>query len=157
MNDTTTVQSAVETPKEIKCGVFSGAFRLFAASWFSLLTFWGVEKPVAHKLSSDCMSQLGLALSNGDSELAAKIGKAKKNGESAFRISGKSGGTTMHNSMAIIRLVQVLEDLRYKEGFVLKSLDWQNALTDGKDKDGLKTYLAECDVWAAKQVWAKTE
>ena len=112
------VPSTAATLERVKLGQFTGAFQRFGVNWFGLLFAYGISKLTAHKIAVDAMSSLGLAMASGNAELAAAISKANKQGESTFKISGKSGLTAHSNALAIIRLCQLLEKVRDEKLFV---------------------------------------
>jgi hypothetical protein len=146
-----TIVEAVIASKTITAGEFNGSFKLFAANWFRDLKFYGFSPEVSHKVCTDGMSQLGLAMSQ-DAALDAKVKKANKNGESGFKVSGSSGLVRMHNSMAVIRLVQMIDALRM-EGLLhpkefIRVTDMQTHLNPV-----LKKYITECEEWVKTATW----
>ncbi len=139
--------TTVQTP--IQVGRFNGAFKNFAANWFHLCKFYGIDAKVCHKIATDAMSALGVAMSK-DGKLDAAVSKANKNGESSFKISGKSGLTQHSYAMSIVRICQLLEKIR-EEGLTYKPLK----LAEVSDfvQPSIMKYVDECGAWAAKQVW----
>ena len=151
----TTVNPSVQSTevKPISVGKFNGSFKNFAANWFYLLKFYGMSAKSSHKLASDAMSALGNAMSK-DSKLDATVSKANKDGQSSFKISGKSGLTQHSYAMSIIRTCQLLEKIReekltYKP---LKLADMENFL-----QPDLLKYVSECENWAKSQKWEGEE
>lgn len=58
-------------------GVFNGSLAGFATSAYGDMVQFGLKREVAHQVALDYMSDLGNAM-RSDSELNAKVGKAKK-------------------------------------------------------------------------------
>jgi len=149
------VKAAKEHNKKtpIKCGRFEGAFKVFADKFFSEVKFYGIDAKIAHKVACDACSNLADAMSK-DAELAAKVNKekAKSDGETSFKLSGKSGLVKMSNAMILIRLTQQLEALR-AEKLLCKPLK----LTDLSEflKEEVQDYLDESAAWAERQEWSE--
>lgn len=139
--------------KPIQVGKFNGSFKNFASNWYYLLKFYGMSPKASHKLASDAMSALGNAMSK-DSKLDAAISKANKDGQSSFKISGKSGLTQHSYAMSIIRTCQLLEKIR-EEKLTYKPLKLAD-MDDFMQPDLLK-YIAECEAWAKVQKWEGEE
>ena len=141
--------NTVNTVASIQIGRFNGAFKNFAANWFHLVKFYGLDPKVCHKIATDAMSALGVAMSK-DGKLDAAVSKANKNGESSFKISGKSGLTQHSYAMSIVRICQLLEKIR-EEGLTYKPL--KLAQVEEFVQPTIMQYVSECEAWAAKQVW----
>jgi len=137
----------------IKCGRFEGAFKVFADKFYSEVKFYGIGPKIAHKVACDACSNLADAMSK-DAELAAKVNKekAKSDGETSFKLSGKSGLVKMSNAMILIRLTQQLEALR-AEKLLCKPLK----LTDLSEflKEEVQDYLIGAAAWAERQEWTE--
>ncbi len=139
---TSSVESKPEV-KPIKCGRFSGMLGRFQLNSYNTLLFVGMNNQVAHKVSVDFGSDLGRLMAS-DAEMASKVGKASKNGES--RITIKGGGKIANKySMSIVRLAQQILDL-YKEGLLAEHEMPEPATS-------LQEYLTLCKSWATEQVW----
>lgn len=100
---------SVETIKEV--GKFTGAFQRFGSNFYHTLVSYGIGKVPAHKTALDAMSALGQAMAEGDSELAAAVGKANKQGDCKLTIKGKSGTVTRSTPLAIIRICQLMDKM----------------------------------------------
>lgn len=149
MSTQTQDQPIAKALQAIVPGKFNGMLANFQVSAYGSLKAFGMSKEVAHKIANDYASDLGNAM-RSDDEFAAKVGKAKKNGDSVIKFSGK-GGTKMTNAMAAIRVVQVLEGLR-KEGLLSKA-----TIKTSDFAEQVGEYITECETWATEQTWAKTE
>lgn len=141
----------IPAKKQITVGRFEGAFKLFAQTYYKDLKFYAFSPEVAHKVASDAVSVLGLAMSK-DATLAAKISKANKNGEHKFKLSGSSAAVAGHNSMILVRLVQQLDALREEE---LLKADKPLKLADLMEHvhPEVQDYITGCEKWASEQVW----
>src|SRR5438477_12803295 len=92
----------------IKCGLFSGMLKNFQNVVYRDLNYAGFNRKVSHKIALDYASQLGNAMSN-DETVRHKVSKANKDG--VAKLSGAFYGKfTMHNSMAIVRIVQAVSE-----------------------------------------------
>ena len=149
--ETTLVNAATVVIKPVVAGKFNGAFKTFAQNWYNLLNFYGLRKEVSHKIASDCMAALGLAMSKeGSDSLKATVSKANGSGDGGFRIGGKSGLTKYSYAMALVRICQVIESLRLEKLTLkpIKIADLEEFLTEDLTK-----YVALCDKWAEEQKW----
>lgn len=141
----TIAQSNNSTKVVIRTGEFSGAFAKFQVSAYYDLKRAGFDTTVAHKVAFDFGSDIGNAIRNADDDaLAAKVGKAKKDGSGSITLSG-GGATTTSRTMSIIRLCQQTYNL-HKEG-LLKSckVEMDNL------SQNLTEYVEKCELWASEQ------
>lgn len=141
-----------ENKVKIIAGKFNGAFKNFASNWYYLLKFYGISEFAAHKVATDAMSALGAAMSK-DSKLEAVVSKANKNGDSSFKIAGKSGLTQHSYAMSLIRVCQLLEKIR-DEKLTAKPLKLAN-LEEFLNQDILG-YLKSCKTWAESVQFVNT-
>lgn len=114
MSNTTTQENApaITKPKQkIVAGQF-GQTQTSAAmkSWYGDMVRWGLNEQLAHLVAVDCAVHFATAF-NASKGLSAEVQKVKAD-LSGFKISGKTAGVTMHDSMAIVRAVQLQEKLR---------------------------------------------
>jgi hypothetical protein len=142
-----TQTTPAKTIVAIVAGKFTGMLANFQVAAFGSLRKVGFSKEVAHKIASDYSSDLGNAMRSND-EFAAKVGKAKKDGDSVIKLSGK-GSTLMTNAMGAIRVAQVIESLD-KEGLLCSA-----KLQPGDFAENIGDYIADCEQWATEQTWAK--
>jgi hypothetical protein len=137
--------------KSIVAGQFNGAFKSFASNWNCLLKYYGISPQVSHKIASDCMAALGLAMSKeGADSLKATVSKANSSGEGSFKIGGKSGLTKHSYAMSIVRICQVIDSLKTEKltSKPIKIADLEEFLNEDLTK-----YVSECGQWASKQEW----
>ena len=133
---------ATETPKnEVKLGFFPGSLGAFQVSAYGSIQRLGLPKAVAHKVAQDFGGDLGNAM-RGDAELYGKVAKAKKDGETSIKFSGKGAKQKMTVSMGVVRVAQIMDDLR-KEN-LLASCKFE-AKQFG---DNIADYLVDCESWA---------
>jgi hypothetical protein len=155
MSESATIDKAIESAEvkivKIWCGEFNGAFKNFANACYNDLKFYGLPKEVAHKVASDFMSSLGDAMSQ-DSDLSAKVSKAKKEGESRFNLSGKSGYVKQSYAMSIARIAQELDKIRVEKLFC-KPVSMEFLVKNGFLSKELMAYLEKSEQWAAAQTW----
>lgn len=144
---TNTLETPAKTIVAIIPGKFSGMLANFQVAAFGSLRKVGLTKEVAHKIASDYASDLGNAMRSNE-EFAAKVGKAKKDGDSVIKLSGK-GSTLMTNAMGAIRVAQVIESLD-KEQLLCSA-----KLNRGDFAPAIGDYLIDCEQWATEQTWAK--
>jgi len=147
-NNTTATATAI---KPVVAGQFNGAFKAFAQNWYNLLKFYGIDAKVSHKIASDCMAALGLAMSKeGSDSIKAVVSKANSSGEGSFKIGGKSGLTKHSFAMSIVRICQVIDSLKTEKltSKPIKIADLEEFLNEDLTK-----YVAECGQWAGKQTW----
>jgi hypothetical protein len=120
MSNATVVSTATVQPikprEVIRLGVFNGQNSGFAVNWYGELKVWGVEQNIAHLVCLDCMSDLGNAM-KGDSKLAASVGKANKDGERKFKISGSTDKQRTTPAMTVVGCMQSLEKIRKEKLF----------------------------------------
>jgi len=130
-------------------------------SWHGDLSRWGVPSDIAQLISMDCAVFYGRARVGGEEK--ATVGKAGKDGTASFKISGKTGNVQFHNSMAIVRIVQRMEDLRaslLREGLLqfnagdFRPADWLEYL--GKE-NGVEKYYASVADRAKDVQWFDTK
>jgi len=149
MSNNTTATPEATTPEaaivEIVAGKFTGMLSPFQVTAFGTMVHFGIKREVAHKVATDFGSDLGNAMRNSP-DFAAKVGKAKKSGESAIKFTGK-GENLMTNSMATVRVCQTLE------GLVKEELLDRASLKTSDFAPGVRDYLTDCEVWAAEQHW----
>lgn len=147
MNEATTTEKA--QAGKMRVGVFSGAHGAFGHSAFLDLLYAGFSKRQAQLMAMDYLADLGNAMKN-DADLASRVGKANKEGQTRIRISGKSGKTLMTRVMAIVRIAQTLDSL-HKEGIYSRMME--------KDRlaDTLKDYVASVDARVEKTAWEAAE
>ncbi len=136
-----------QTKTPIKLGEFHGAFAKFQTCAYGELNRAGLPAEVSHKVANDFGSNIGDALRNAsDSDIAAKVAKAKSNGQSQIKIGAKGFATTSY-AMSLIRVVQVIDGL-YSEGLLnSRALDTSSLVKQ------LGEYVAKSKVWASEQVW----
>ena len=107
-----TVETNSKTPV-IRIADFRGAFAAFALSCFNdLVAGKFTSRETCHEIACDFASDLGNALRAGDADLAAKVSKANKDGESKFTISGKSDKVKQSPAMSIARVCQQISALK---------------------------------------------
>ena len=147
MENVTTTEKAQVV--KMRVGVFSGAHGAFGHSAFLDLFYAGFSKRQAQLMAMDYVADLGNAMKN-DADLASRVGKANKEGQTRIRISGKSGKTPMTRVMAIVRIAQTLDNL-HKEGIYSRKMG-----TDGL-ADTLKDYVASVDARVEKTAWESAE
>lgn len=94
-----------------KVGQFTGALSGFARNVYGDLVCFGLPKRVAHAVALDYASDLGKAMQL-DGKLASKVQKAKEDGESGFKLSGKTGEYRLTPAMSLGRVAQQLDALK---------------------------------------------
>ena len=137
---TSTPMPEVATPKTIILGKFTGAFSAFQLSAWYEFKRAGVPANIAHLMCDDYASDIGNALRNGD-DFGTKVSKAKKDGESTLRISGK-GNTTMSNTMAFLRVCQQMYGMM-KEGLLTECKVWEVCELSGDIQDYINRKTAQ--------------
>lgn len=141
----TTIETFAQTASVIELGKFTGAFRQFQDNCFTDLKVAGIAPTTAHKVCNDLASDIGRLMS-ADPDIAARVSKAKKNGESRMAISAKAEIQTSR-SMSLWRISNEVYKL-YKEGLLeTRQLP--------KLSKSLAEYIVDCEAWVSKQNWAK--
>ena len=114
-----------------KVGTFTGSLSSFMRNAYGDLVCFGLPKRVAHQVALDFGSDLGKAMQL-DGKLNAKVQKAKEDGESGFKLSGKTGGYYQTPAMSIVRVAQQLDALKKEQlienGNVLMSFAYTNGV-----------------------------
>lgn len=149
---TTTVPTNTQAPKEVKLlktGYFSGMLAGFQVVVFRDLKYAGLDEMTAHKVAIDYGSQLGLAMRNDDN-IKTQVSKANKNGQAKLSASFHDR-LTMHNALAVYRVVQTIADLHAKE----RLITGYEVFGVLKLANRLEVYLKECEEWALAQSWEK--
>lgn len=140
-----TVIPTTTTVADIICGKFSGMLSGFQKVVFRDMKFAGFTPEVSHKIAMDYASQLGNAMRNDDN-VRSKVGKANDSG--VARMSGSFyDKLLMHNSMALVRIVQSQADL-VKEKLLISYALNMDALSER-----LSEYVVECEEWTLAQTW----
>lgn len=138
-----------------KVGEFTGALSQFSRNVYGDLVCFGLPKRVAHAVALDYASDLGKAMQT-DGKLASKVQKAKEDGESGFKLSGKTGEYRLTPAMSLGRVAQQLDGLK-KE----KLIDNGNVLTcfayTGNVMDYLKPLMDEEAALVAKEAADKAD
>lgn len=142
---TTQAQAQAQAKAAIIPGKFNGMLANFQVSAYGTMVMFGIGKGVAHKIASDYASDLGNAM-RSDDEFAAKVSKAKKDGDSVIRFTGK-GSTKMTHAMAVIRVAQSLEALRKEKLIERTTLKAEDFTPD------IREYVESCEEWAKEQTW----
>lgn len=118
---------------ETTIGKFSGSQSMFMRNAYGDLVCFGLPKRVAHQVACDFGSDLGKAMQT-DGKLNAKVTKAKEDGESGFKLSGKTGGYHMTPAMSLVRVAQQLDTLKKEKlienGDVLMAFAYTNSVDD---------------------------
>jgi len=118
---------------ETTIGKFSGSQSMFMRNAYGDLVCFGLPKRVAHQVACDFGSDLGKAMQT-DGKLNAKVTKAKEDGESGFKLSGKTGGYHMTPAMSLVRVAQQLDTLKKEKlienGDVLLAFAYTNSVDD---------------------------
>lgn len=144
-----------ESTTVTKVGQFVGALSQFARNVYGDLVCFGLPKRVAHAVALDYASDLGKAMQT-DGKLASKVAKAKEDGESGFKLSGKTGEYRLTPAMSLGRVAQQLDGLK-KE----KLIDNGDVMTcfayTGNVMDYLKPLLEEEAAIVAKEAADKAE
>ena len=138
---------STQAQKSIKAGKFNGALASFALGAYNYLLAFGVERGVAHKLANDYASDIGRGMSE-NLEIASKVGKAKKDGESVVTFSGKTHAVRQTPAMSLIRLCTLL-DKGKEESFLAK----RPTLSELALTEPLAECLANATEWASAQSW----
>ena len=142
-DNTTTAPAIVLNP-----GQFNGALSKFQVAAYGSMVRFGLDKHIAHKVAQDFGADMGNAMRNDD-KFAAKVGKAKKDGDSVIKFSGK-GSTLMTNSMSVVRTAQVIEGLADEEIIsgspVLSQMVWSANVAD---------YIEDAELWAKSVEWSR--
>lgn len=141
-------QVSVSVPVEAKpldAGRFPGMLGSFQREFYNSLKACGVSAEVSHKVATDFGSDLGRAIRE-DSELASAVGKANKNNESTFKITGKTARVANSYAMELKRVCQFMDDMASQKLIKRGTLP--------PLKDSLIEYLADCGKWAAEQKWS---
>lgn len=144
-----------ESNSIVKVGTFTGALSNFARNVYGDLVCFGLPKRVSHAVALDYMSDLGKAMQQ-DGKLAAKVQKAKEDGESGFKLSGKTGEYHMTPAMALGRVAQALDTLK-KEKLVDNSIVLQSFLYTCHVDDYLAPLMEEETKLVAKEEEARRE
>ncbi len=150
----TNVLTAPETsvkPTGIIAGKFSGHLAAFQLNCFNECVAGGITRKSAHKIATDYASDLGRLMSSNP-DVASKIGKAKTDGESSFKVTAsttKDNLVKQSNAMSLLRVMQVIGGLVKEKLIVSRKLP---ELTDD-----LQSYVDEAAEWSEKQVWAETK
>lgn len=143
-----TTASEVKTEQvkiAVKVGFFSGMLKNFQNVVFRDLKAAGFSAQVSHKIALDYASQLGNAMAN-DETIRHKVSKANKDG--IAKLSGAFYGKfIMHNSMAIIRIVQAVSELRVEGLLQSYTVNTDDLVLR------LQEYLADCQTWVDEQTW----
>jgi hypothetical protein len=140
----------------VKVGQFSGNLSSFMRNAYGDLVCFGLPKRVAHTVASDFGSDLGKAMQT-DGKLNAKVQKAKEDGESGFKLSGKTGSYYQTPAMSIVRVAQQLDALK-KE----KLIENGNVLMWFAYTNGVESYVtplleAETKLVAAEKAEAEKQ
>lgn len=138
----TQTANATEAKRKVILGKFNGAFSGFQIRAFNDLKYAGFDDKIAHCIASDFAADMGNAMSKGD-ELAAKINKAKKDGETVIKVGGK-GAAKMSNTMALLRVVQIIAELKSEKLVETYKIDLGNLAKP------IAEYLAKCEANVAK-------
>lgn len=152
-NMQTNVTTAPETPVKpvgIIAGKFSGHLAAFQLNCFNECCAGGLSRKVAHKIATDYASDLGRLMSSNP-DVASKVGKAKSDGESSFKVTAsttKDNLVKQSDAMSLLRVMQVIG------GLVKEKLIVSRKLPDLCDT--LQTYVDEASEWSDKQVWAES-
>ena len=137
-NIMTATETQTNTEKrKVIIGKFNGAFSGFQIRAFNDLKYAGFDELVAHHIAADFAADMGNAMAKGD-EMAAKINKAKKDGDSIIKIGGK-GLTKMSNTMSLLRVVQIIADLKSEKLVDSYKIDKANLA------EPIREYIAKCE------------
>lgn len=136
-----------QAQKSIKAGKFNGALASFALGAYNYLLAFGVNRGTAHKIALDYASDVGRGMSE-NLEIASKVGKAKKDGESVVSFSGKTHAIRQTPAMSLVR-VCLLMDKPKEESFFAKRLP----LGEMPLRENLSEYLDSAIAWADGQTW----
>ena len=144
-----------ESTTVTKVGQFVGNLSQFARNVYGDLVCFGLPKRVAHEIALDYVSDLGKAMQT-DGKLASNVARAKEDGESGFKLSGKTGEYRLTPAMSLGRVAQQLDSLK-KEKLIGNS----NVLTcfayTGNVIDYLEPLMDEEAKLVAKEAADKAE
>lgn len=139
----------------VKIGEFTGALSSFARNVYGDLVCFGLPKRVAHAVALDYASDLGKAMQL-DGKLASKVAKAKEDGESGFKLSGKTGEYRLTPAMSLGRVAQQLDGLK-KEKLIDNGAVMTGFTYTGNVLDYLKPLMDEEAKLVAKEAADKAE
>lgn len=137
----------------VKFGEFTGALSSFTRNVYGDLVCFGLPKRVAHAVALDYASDLGKAMQL-DGKLASKVAKAKEDGESGFKLSGKTGEYRLTPAMSLGRVAQQLDGLK-KEKLIDNGAVMTSFAYTGNVMDYLKPLMEEEAKLVAKEAAEK--